>query len=1305
MRTISIALLVLALLGTLCHAQTAAPSPEGVLDGTVTDASGAVVVGATVTLTSSAGQAKSVVSDGTGKFRITGVAAGQYTLTVTMKGFANFKTEGLNVNSGESVTLDAQLQAAGSSTEVNVTGQRTTQVETENAEVSGTITQKEMVSVGLNGRNFSTLIALAPGVSNQTGQDEAKVGVVGSAKYSVNGGRTEYNTFNIDGNDVLNTDIAASHGHSTLLVYPSLDSIQELKVLTSNYGAEYGRSASGTVLVTTKSGGARLHGNAYEFLRNEAFNARNFFDPPGKAPLYRRNDFGFTLGGPVFIPHVYNTNKDKTFFFFSEEIRKERSPSEFNQAVPSDIERGWNPITQTYSDVADFSDVCPVTDAGSFVAFKRSKFPDCPSLGSASDRQTFIDNRFVIDPTAKTILQSGLIPRANATLGCNSTTGSCYVAAISLPTSWREELLKIDHNFGSKTQFSLSGVHDHWETTTGLPQWANNPNSFPTVLNSFLGPGTALQAHVTTVISPTFLNNFSVGVTVQRIKLADVPGAGVSLDRSPLDSLQFPLGHLFNNGLGGKLPGVMIAGNNAVYGGTGLVVDPSYMPWYHGRGTINVLDSINKVIGKHTLQFGVQLVYARRHEFGASNGANTGDVQGVLNFKNVGNYRTTGNAFADFLFGGAFKFDPLNSVSNIFSYQQDSAQTTYKVRYWVAEPYLQDDWRITPRLILNLGLRVSLFGNWEPENQTLFNWQASAFDPALIANAKLSIEHTFGYLQDTNSKPLPLDVNHLNPVLTNGLVQCGKNGVPASCQSSHIFNPGPRIGFAWDPTGQGKTSIRGGYGVFFEHGTGSEANAGSLMGNPPQVLSMEQDAPLNYFKIGNTGPTAYPLNMVSIPAKTIWPYVQQWSLGVQQEITKDTAVSFSYVGSKGTHLAVAMQLNQLKSVPGKNNPFGPNEPLSAQFCQSNQINVANIADPFGNFTLSDGSLLFYKDNPLAVLALIAACDGTPATTRPAIAFPLNLLRPYQGLGTITGIQNVAGSVYHSMQFTVRHSHGPLDLAVSYTYGHSLDSSSDRYQSNFVNAFDLAANRASSDFDQRHLLNITYVYQLPLLRLLEQVRSYAHCAGCPGAPDVVPYGGPSKFIRTLLGGWSISGITTYQSGTPFSVVNGASNTGISVLDNAGLALGLGADSYPDFALDSTCTLPQSHIKNTVGPLLANPCMFVAPRGLTQGSAGRNSINNPRRTNFDVTLLKDFPLGGNEQRTLQFRAEVFNLFNHTQFIMFDPVKGNTASNTISCYGNAETNYSAGASSCLVGNGFLHPVEAHRPRTVQFGLKLQF
>src|SRR5581483_7043186 len=200
------------------------------------------------------------------------------------------------------------------------------------------ITEKEVVKLGLNGRNFTQLIALAPGVSNQTGQDEAKVGVVGSVKYSVNGGRVEYNSFEVDGSDVLNTGLNGSS--STLMVYPSLDAIQEVKVLTSNYGAQYGRTASGTVQVSTKSGTEKVHGGGYEFVRNEAFNARNYFDAPGRTPLYRRQDFGGTVGGPITIPGIYNIKKDKSFFFFSEEVRLEKSPTDYNQAVPSLKERG-----------------------------------------------------------------------------------------------------------------------------------------------------------------------------------------------------------------------------------------------------------------------------------------------------------------------------------------------------------------------------------------------------------------------------------------------------------------------------------------------------------------------------------------------------------------------------------------------------------------------------------------------------------------------------------------------------------------------------------------------------------------------------------------------------------------------------------------------------------------------------------------------------------------------------------------------------------------------------------------------------
>jgi len=257
----------------------------------------------------------------------------------------------------------------------------------------------------------------------------------------------------------------------------------------------------------------------------------------------------------------------------------------------------------------------------------------------------------------------------------------------------------------------------------------------------------------------------------------------------------------------------------------------------------------------------------------------------------------------------------------------------------------------------------------------------------------------------------------------------------------------------------------------------------------------------------------------------------------------------------------------------------------------------------------------------------------------------------------------------------------------------LDTASDRYSATFVDSFDLRANRASSDFDQRHMLNLTYIYKLPLLDMGKRIDEFLG-----GEPDKAS--GPT-ISSVLFKNWVLSGITVYQSGNPFSVVNGASASGVSVLDNAGLALGLSADSYPDLAPHGTTCNAPTYGAGTFGPVLANRCRFVAPRGLTQGDAGRNSMYNPPRTNFDWSFLRDFKILGD--RNLQFRLEAFNAFNTTQFRIFDPVKGNTASNTINCYG--VDSYSAGDPTCNVGNGFLRPVDAHRSRTVQLGLKFDF
>jgi hypothetical protein len=338
---------------------------NGTIAGTVTDTTGGIIPGATVKITSGSLE-KTTTTDEKGEYRFVGLPAGTYKVTISLEGFQDYSNETLELAADQSVRADATLNPASVASSVSVSASTVAQVETETSHIAGTLTSNEVATYQLNGRNFTQLIALAPGVSNQTGQDEALVGVKGSVKYSVNGGRTEYNTYDVDGGDILNASVNKSS--STLIVYPSVDSIDDLTVLTSNYGAMYGRSASGTILVTTKSGGSDFHGDGYLFVRNNIFNARNFFDQTAHAPLYQKYDPGFTLGGPLYIPGKYNTHKDKTFFFFSEEYRHDLEPITINQGVPSaqehDCRLAVNPSqacldAPTGTMYGDFSDVCP----------------------------------------------------------------------------------------------------------------------------------------------------------------------------------------------------------------------------------------------------------------------------------------------------------------------------------------------------------------------------------------------------------------------------------------------------------------------------------------------------------------------------------------------------------------------------------------------------------------------------------------------------------------------------------------------------------------------------------------------------------------------------------------------------------------------------------------------------------------------------------------------------------------------------------------------------------------------------------
>jgi len=1142
---------LLMVIMTFCVAAWAQDTAS--ITGTVTDASGAAIPNAQVAVSNAAmGISRTAATNGSGDFLFASLPIGSYDLTVTSTGFKKYEAKGVVLNVGEKARVNIALEVGAASTEIIVEGSQVAQVETQSSDLGGTVTGKEITQLELNGRDFKQLITLVPGVSNQTGADEGGVGVTANTQFSVNGGRVEYNNWELDGGDNLDN---GSNG--TLNVTPSVDAIGEFKVLTSNYGAQFGKNGSGTIEVETKSGTNKFHGDAYEFVRNNMFNSPSFLED-GVAPPYHKNDFGYTVGGPVYIPGVYNQSKSKTFVFWSQEWRRDRVPYTFDQLVPTAAERTGN-----------FTDICGASPVAPYPA-------DCPLAPSGVP---YPGNQVPVnpsDPNVNALLS--LIPGpSNVSFANPLIPGvATFYQVTSQPTNWRQELLRIDHNITDKERVSFHYIHDSWDTVNQVPLWTN-AGSFPTVETAFTGPGISMLARLSSTFTPTLLNEFVFSYTTDHIALTD------------LGNWQRPsgttFGSIFPGADRGVMPGINLIDQAGVYGNFGE--DAGYIPNgpYNSNPTYSFRDNLNKLVGKHNLQMGAYFQAVEKNELGGE--LAEGSYPGYITF-NPGCSTpapSTGNPFADLLLG------------NICSFGQQNATVKYYNRYKMLEPYFQDDWHLSNRLTLNLGLRVSLFGTYREKEHQAFN-----FDPAHYVAGQTTVDPNSDIVTNLTKDNLTPTVSDL----PNGIVQCGvTSGVPVGCMTGHLFNPAPRVGFAWDPYGNGRTAIRGGYGMFYEHGNGNEANTESLENSPPLAYSAQQYDITGYPNIGTgVAGAQLPLGVTAIPTKAQWPYMQQWHFDIQQEVARGTVASLSYVGSKGTRLTRLTDLNQVLPAPASQNPYKQGETYTGAEC-SGTLDNYNVPT---NATTPSGVPIAYipgvnggpPSGPAVNVAIAAGC--VPAGADP--------FRPYPGYGDIANLTTASSSNYNALQVLVRRSAGGLELDFAYTYSHSIDDSSDRFDGSFTNTYNPAANRASSNFDERQIFNASYIWDVPVFK----------------------HGGLG---HNLLGGWQISGVTNFATGSPFSIIYNA-------VDNAGVGNGEGSDAYADIVGNPKVT---PHPVNQYGRLYYNQAAYTTPTALTFGDSGRNSLRNPDFINFDMAVFKHFTI--KESRAIEFRAEAFNVFNHTEW----------------------------------------------------------
>lgn len=858
------------------------------VSGQVTDSAGAVVAGATVVVTNDAnGQERRVQTNEDGRYVVTTLSPGTYTLSAEQTNFKKHVETGVVLNAKDRRQLNVALEAGNLNEVVTVTGEDLVVQDSPTGQtlISGT----QVLEIPLQNRDFTKLLELAPGVSSSL-DDETGFGLSNRFDVSINGMRR--NAINVFVDGVSNTDVGSN---ITLLSIPTIDSIKEFKVLTSNYTAEVGRSGGGTVTLVTKGGGNDFHGSIYDFARNDRFNANTFFNnrlgrradgtPNARTPRLRYHNFGFTLSGPVIIPRFgesddsHFSGRDKTFFFFSHEQRRiTRGITAATATVPSLAERNGDfsgalglPLFRTSaatpgSCTTPGTGTCTTTPLFVTVTSGATVQARAGMVFRFSDGRAYAGNLVPasdIDPRSLTLMSAYPLPNS----GVNTFTFSPINA---LKT--RQETVRIDHNFNSNHRLFGRYTHDLNQTQEpgGLFANTNLPNLTTTDTRI---PGQTFAVSLTSVLSPSFVNeatyNFSSNLigshVVGRSHKSDYPGVSSIPEVFPENNADVIPRISFTSAIANI---TTLQGFNIVY-----------------KNQV-VRDVATWIRGNHTWKFGGEISLEKKDE-NANNA-----TQGVFSFAGTRSRGTsgtisltqTGIAFADFLLGRAD------------SYSEDQRDVTVNLKFGRREFFVQDTWKMRPNLTLDLGVRYQYFVPVTDVNNVL-----TSFDPTLYNRANAPTCTTAACTALVRGTG-----NELNGIAIAG----GTSRFGDSIYPSDKNNFSPRFGIAWDPFKRGKTIVRAGYGFYYDQPLVGIFEQNAFVNPPFNSSAVFSGSGVSFSNpsggaLGNLPVRAL---IASAPDFTT-PEVQQWSLGVQHEVFRNAVVDLSYVGTKGDHLIRGLNIN------------------------------------------------------------------------------------------------------------------------------------------------------------------------------------------------------------------------------------------------------------------------------------------------------------------------------------------------------------------------------------------------------------